>query len=809
MKAFTSLPILSKRKSGPAKLFNSLLFIFLCTSAGLHAQASISGQVVAGEESAEFVNIVLLRQADSSIFKLELADEAGAFEFTDLEAGDYFIRTTGIGFADTEQPGFSLGENQALDLGIIDIEATAADLNTVEVTARRPMLEQRAGKLVLNVDQMITGTGGTVTDLLRKVPGVIVRGNNISMAGRQGVTILIDMRPTKYMDIASLLREMPADNIAKIEVISQPGAAFDAEGSGGIINIVLKKNLLLGTNGSVYAQYGYGERAKYRTGVNLTHRAGPLNLSGGISLNRHSWVEELDLDRVVGEDDYVQRNEDFGIPRSISLRFGADYDFNDNNRVGINARVGVGDSPRSADNMTEIFNRGSGELVSAFRTTAERDRNWRNVNTDAFYRLKLDTMGQELNFDASYNTFYRRSEIDLRTIGGDFPDRLNSEPADVSIFSTQVDYKLPMGEVLNFSAGAKYSVVEVENELLSEIFVNNVWEVDPNLSNEFDYDESITAGYVNMLYSKNNIEFNVGLRYEHTETLGNNRTIDSLNRRDYSNLFPSVNFSMPVAGPLGLSLAYSYRIERPSYYDLNPFISYLDPVTFQVGNPFLQPEYVHSAQMSLTFEKQPFFNLLYDRTTDVMTQVTEQNSATGEAFQTSVNLNNYTRYGGSLFFPLDWMGKNISGYGGGMLYFHDYESEYLGGEFQQDQWSFTGFLQVNYNLPDDWKMEVTGWYQGAGLEGIIRTNPLYGVSLGLEKTFLDDRLSLQFEADGIVQKFFTGTIQYQDQDFNIESRWEAPVFYVRASYKFGNQYLKGRERRNSASSSERNRLNDN
>ncbi|MEO0787326.1 MAG: outer membrane beta-barrel protein [Bacteroidota bacterium] len=792
------------------KLTYLFAFLFFGTSAGsLSAQARVEGRITSDGEAAEVINVILFTQADSNVVKLQLTESDGGFQFTDIDAGDYFIRTQGIGYEQTDYPGFSLAEDQQLDLGDLDMAATATDLNTVEVTATRPLLEQRAGKLVVNVEQMITGGGGTVTDLLRKVPGVIVRGNQVSMAGRSGVTILIDGRPTKYIDIQSLLREMPADNIAKIEVVSQPGANFDAEGSGGIINIILKKNLLLGTNGSVYAQYGYGQRAKYRTGVNLTHRAGPLNLTGGISLNRSSWVEELDLVRRVGEVDYFQENRDFGIPKSYSVRLGGDYDISDSHRIGISGRFSQGTSPREADNRTDIVDPASGEMLNTFTTFNTRDRDWDNLNTDAYYRIKLDTMGQEITFDASYNLFTRESNIDLIVDGGGFPDRFNFEPADAAIFSAQVDYKRPIDEHWQISAGGKISRVTLENAIISDT-TNAAGErlLDENVSNAFDFDEDINAAYVSAVYTKDRLEFNVGLRYEQTQTMGFNRTIDSLNNRDYQNVFPSASVSMPFVGPLGLSLAYSYRIERPSYYDLNPFISYLDAITFQKGNPFLQPEYVHSGQLSLTYEKQPFFNLLYDRTNNVMTEVTQQNVMTGEAFQTVVNLENYTRYGGSLFFPLDWIGKNVSGYGGGMLYFHDYNSEFLGGQFQQDQWSFTGFLQINYKLPDDWDLEVSGWYQGAGLDGIVRFNPLYGVSMGLEKTFLDDKLSLQFEADGIIQRFFTGNINYQDQDIDIVSRWEAPVFYLRASYKFGNQHLKSNERRNSASSSERNRLNN-
>jgi len=314
---------------------------------------------------------------------------------------------------------------------------------------------------------------------------------------------------------------------------------------------------------------------------------------------------------------------------------------------------------------------------------------------------------------------------------GGFPDRVNLEPSSADIISGQADYKKPLSKALIFRAGAKASMAELDNELIARFNNGGEMVLDEGLSNQFLYNENIQALYSSLGWESGEYSANFGLRYERTDMEGYNVTVDSFNRREFSQLFPSVSFSMPLTGPLGLALAYSYRIERPSYYDLNPFVSYLDPLTFEKGNPFLRPELVHSGQLSLTYEKQPFFNLSYDYTSDVIADVTEQINEdngvfrAGTAFQNTVNLDRYVRYGGSLFLPLDFIAKPISGYIGGMLYYNDYASDYLGGELDQDQWSFTGFFQVNAKLPFDWKGEVSGWYQGNGIEGIIRTNPLY------------------------------------------------------------------------------------
>ena len=784
-----------------------LALLLSCASAALLSQSSaqVSGSLRTGEAPAEFANVLLLSATDSVVVKLELADERGEFTFREVPPGDYFVRTTGIGLPQSDHPVFPLAEGEDLRLPVYKLTSLATDLATVEVTARKPFLEQKAGRLVVNVDQSITGQGGTVIDLLKKVPGVVVAGERIAMAGKSGLTILIDGRPTKYLDVNSLLRDMPADNIKSIEVISQPGAAYDAEGNGGVINIVLKKNSLLGTNGSVYVGGGYGERPKYRAGAELSHQSGALNLTGGVSYNHSEWIEGLDLIRRFDDRVYDQTNDGYGTPDNYQLRLGADYDLSDAHRVGVNARYSFGQSPNFGENRTRVLASEEGEELESFVTYRERERDWNNLNLDGYYRIKLDTNGQELAFDGSLNTFTRDTRITLRTEGADYPDRVNLEPSDAKIFSAKVDYRRPLNKEYTFTAGAKASRAELDNELLARVEEGGNLVVDDSLSTRFLYDEDISAAYTALAWERDEWSANLGLRYEHTNMEGYNVTIDSLNLRNFGQLFPSLSVSAPLAGPLGLSLAYSYRIERPSYYDLDPFISYLDPITYEKGNPFLQPELIHSGQLSLTYEKQPFLNLSYDHTTDILADVTQQDS-TGNAFQTTVNLDRFVRYGGSLFFPLDWVHKSVNGYGGAMLYYNDYSSEFLDGNLDQDQWSLTAFLQLDVKLPHDWKFQANGWYQGKGLDGIIRYEPMYGLDAGLQKDFWDDRLNLVLSAEGIVQQFFRGEIRYQEQNLDILSTWEAPVFSAKVTYKFGNRFLKEGERRNSASQEERDRI---
>jgi ferric enterobactin receptor len=490
----------------------------------------------------------------------------------------------GLSYSDHLSAPFTLAKGEDKVLPLVNLSVLATVLEEIEVTARKPFLEQKAGRLVVNVDQMITGQGGSVTDMLKKVPGLVVVNDRVSMAGRSGVTILIDGRPTKYMDIQSLLNEMPADNIARIEVITQPGAAFDAEGTGGVINIILKKNTLFGTNGNITIGGGYGELAKYRAGINLNHRTGPWNLNFATGYNRRTWVERLDLDRTVGDIRFVQSSRDPGLPHSGYLRLGADYDINDQHRVGITANTYRSDNENVAENFTEI--------ISAVKTpywTVGRPAIMK-IATGAPTPPMPSTAGKLTpwaNSLASMPTIadYERGSVNdlLTTGGGDFVDRRNVMPANTQNLRCTGRLQASLGERWQFQTGAKISATRLENALQASILRNGAWTNDPELTNTFDYDEDIYAAYGNLVYSKGEYEANIGLRYESSQAVGYSATLDSTTTLDIAKFFPSISLATPFVGPLGTSVSYSYRIERPGYFDLNPFRYFLDPLTSPIA----------------------------------------------------------------------------------------------------------------------------------------------------------------------------------------------------------------------------------
>lgn len=783
----------------------TLTLCIVCLSTLAQAQHRLSGRIIdERNQPVAYANILILQPADSSLLKGAITAEDGRFTIPDVEAGDYLLRVSMVGFREYYQ---TLNLSQNNELPAITLTEEAITLAAAEVVAKKPFLEQQAGMMVVNVANSIIGANGNVIDILRKVPGLIIVNNQIRLAGQSGMTILIDGRPTQYLDMQSLLRDMPAANIEKIEVISQPGARFDAQGSGAVINIVLKRNLKLGLNGTATAGGGYGRYWKYRGSGTVNYRTGKVNLSNSVAFSHRSGFENLRLNRIIGEEVYSQVNEQPNLPYSLNIKSGVDYFINDKHKAGVNLNL-LGSINQSTDrNLTTISSPNPNNAADLL-TTNKIDRRWGYANVDAYYEFQIDTSGQRLSLDGSVNRYGRHVDNLLQTqvLSGDFtyPDRRQEQPGNTNIQAYRLDYTKPFGKTARIETGLKYSYAEVDNDLMATFQTTNGWQTDPSLTNHFIFTEKIAAAYLNGNFTLGKLEINSGLRYEDSQSAGYSVTLDSTQERRISRLFPSINLATPLAGKLGLALAYSNRINRPSYNSLNPFAYFLDPYTYRRGNPFLRPEISDSYKFSLTFDKQPFFNLEYIRTNDVIQLVIEQDDASGVAFGIDKNLSTYDRLGGSLFFPLDWI-KNVSGYGGFMLYYNRYRSLVLQEAYDDGAWNFTTFLQVTYSLPADWKLEFNGWYSGPGVEGITRTRGLYGTSLGLQKKLWNDRGSLQISWEDFAYQYWRAQVNHSNLAADFTSEWEVGILNVSLSYNFGNQFLKKAERRRSVAQDEQSR----
>ena len=789
-----------------------LVSLLLLSISALTGQNTIEGKITdENNQAIFFATVAVYNAADSSLVKAESTDDDGRYKLSNLKDGAYYLNATMLSYADQSTPTILLqGDSKSYDIQLLP---DANILTTIEIKDKAPLLEQKADKLIVNVEGNMTNTSGSLLDVMKKVPGMLVVRDRLSLAGSGTPTILLNGKTTQYMDVQSLLRDMPGDNIKKVEIIHQPGAEYEASGSGPIINIILKKNSLFGTNGSVSVGVGRGNVLwDYNTGLQLSHYAGNFNISGGLGYARNAWAEELHLTRrLTGIGDqldgvYDQVNVDRATPDTYRGNLRLDWNLADRHRLGLDTRFYSNSNAYLSDNVTEVDLFSSDTNDYTLSTVNDIDRSWKYNSVNPYYIFEIDTSGQKLELDLSYAQ-YNRTGFNTLTTGNNIDTSTMAQrydqPGNTKIYAATVDYTLPLSSVFELKSGLKYSLADLDNNLIAELRTSGGWEDIPAQSNHYLFDETIKAAYTKLSWNSGKWSGTAGLRYEDSESVGNSLTLDSIQTRVIQQFFPSFSLSRELGSALKSTITYSRRINRPRYSSLNPFIFFIDPFTSDRGNPSLRPELTHSAKFTLSYEGQPFFNVEYKRSNDAIVEVTEQEQNNQEAFKIDVNFDQQTQFSASLFFPLSFL-PGIEGYAGVSQSRNSYNSLYINNTFDRAQWNTTAFLQAEFDLPGEIKAEVGGWYTSSMQDGIFAAEYMYGTSAGISKKFLDNKLKVILGVEDFVNKFFTARVDYQ-QDMDILSTWQAPNLSLKLSYKFGNQHLKSKRKTSGSASEEQRR----
>jgi len=786
----------------------NLLTLFVFTALGFQLSAqTIEGIITDTEnEPIYYATVALYNSEDSTLVKGVSSELDGYYKFENVTQGQYYIKVNMLGYqaamiSDVNFDGQSDAEFNT------KLQSDAALLSAVEIKDKLPLLEQKADKLIVNVADNITNTSGSLLDVMKKVPGMLVVRDRLSLAGSGTPTILLNGKSTQYMDVQSLLRDMPGDNIKKVEIIHQPGAEYEASGSGPIINIILKKNSLFGTNGSVTIGTSKGELWDYTTGLNLSHYAGRLNVTGGVGYSKNAYIDILEITRNLTnisnsiDGTYEQFNRDAATPRTYRGNIRLDWDATDKHRIGIESKYYNNSNQRVQTNDTAVDLFGDQSQDYSLDTDNEIDRSWIYFAVNPYYIFEIDTIGQKLEFDVNFAKYDRAGTNTLRTtntLNSDIEEQRYTQPGLSDIFATSLDYSKPLNKIFELKTGLKYSNADLDNDLVSE-FRNNggQWENDIRQSNHYLFGETIYAVYGKLSFSTGDWSGTSGLRYENSESVGESLTLNSTQSRTISKLFPSFSLSRKL-GVLTTTVSYSYRIDRPRYSSLNPFVYYLDPFTYEQGNPNIRPELTHSGKFTLSYEGQPFFNVEYKRSNDAIVEVTSQERNSEEAFKTDVNFDNRTNLSASLFLPLSVI-PGLDGYTGVIVSDTKFNSLYNDGMFDRAKLNTTVVLQAEFKLPGDIDAEIGGWYTNGNQEGIFKSEYLFGTSFGVSKKFLDKKAKISLGVEDFANRFWHASVDYQ-QDMRIVSKWQAPVVSARFSYKFGNQHLKSKgQRRGSAS----------
>jgi len=786
------------------KYISIYFILFLSGLFSVTAQHSIRGKITDKTENPiPFANVIIQEKDSKTNPKGVISDDDGVYVFENIKEGTYQIEISVLGFESKKSKEFELSADMVFDF---NLEEEAQTLDEVVVKSIRPVIKQTAEKLVVDLEksEMINTS---LQDVMRKVPGVLVTNNGISVAGNRGVRILINGKTTEYMDVETLLRDLPADNIAKIEVVEQPGAEYEASGTGALINIILKKNVRLGTHGSVNTWVGKDQGFEYGTGASISSYKNKLNWQTSIGHSKPTWRDDLFLVRTVGNETYDQVTIEPYSPNNFRISGAIDYYLSDKHTIGIGGRWNNRISQRIATSQTIISNPSSSNTLFSENSF---DRNRSDFNINPYYEYK--TGSDKLLIDFNYIKFTNDNTNTLMGIEGStlpFTDRRYIQNGKYNIKTYKLDYSKSFSDNFKLSLGSRYADVNTDNDLQSYLDNSGDFDFIENESSRFLINETIFALYSKINFTSGKWSFSGGLRYEDSNTNGTSRfTINGnpkleVKERPIKKIFPSASISRELTEVLGMSLSYSYRIERPSYNSLNSFAEFLDPFSASQGNPNLAPAYVNKYQFNLTYEGQPFFAIGYSKTEDDIFELIQQDNSTAQIRQREVNVEQNSNWNFRLFAPLSFV-KGLDGFTGFILVNTDYQSQTY--DVFLNKWYLFWFVQASYELPGGVNFEMSGNYGTGALEGQIEVDWLSELDFSFGKKFMDDKLKVNLGLSKILNRGFVGTIDYGNGNAEVESNGSRQNVQLRLIYSFGSKF--GKEKRERDSAQEEARIRD-
>lgn len=774
--------------------------------------------------------VSLIKAKDSVLARTSVSSKDGRYEIGQIADGSYFISVNAVGYEKQSSPVFSIsaGDNNK-QLDKIRLAPVIKGMGEVTVQARKPFVETRIDKTVVNVDASPTSAGATALEVLEKSPGVTVSNDGIlSLRGKAGVIVMMDGKQTflSPADLANLLKNMPASSIDQIEIMTNPSSKYDAAGNSGIINIKTKKGKSAGFNGTIMAgittSFFEANNTLYvipksQNSITFNYRKNKINFFGSYNPNVFRGRSQLDITRriidenktVLGYRD-VQTQFKFG-NNNHTLKLGLDLFADKRNTFGVvvsGFTFSGHPTPKTITTTSDEHYQPESVMISQTNNRLK----FRNLATNFNYRHQFDSAGRELTADLDYIAYDNTSRMTLTTdfydgagvLMGDELVLKGNLPAKVNIWSAKSDYVHPLKKGGRLEAGVKSSFVKNDN-LVSYTRWDGVKWVSDSRSNHFIYDENINAVYLNANKQFGKWSLQGGLRLENTNARGYQVTNDSSFNRHFTNLFPSAFISYAADKSNQFTISYSRRITRPNYQDLNPFIYFLDSLSYRKGNPFLLPQFTHNIELSHSFKNKLITTLNYNNTTDVISQLVKPNGDL--LYLTSDNVARFRNIGISITAPVPvtkWWNSNIFV----NVYNNHYEGVYENKPLDLSYTSFLINITQTFTIKPGFTLEMNGFYRARGVNQLNIDEPMYVVNFGGQKTVLKGKGTVRLNLrDPFWIQRYKGKTEYDIVDSRVWNKWDNRQVTASFTYRFGkNGQQNNPRRRGSASQDEQNRV---
>lgn len=773
------------------KFFALIINCMLFTVASYAQSITIKGKVV--EESTnqpvEFATVVIKNPETKKNITGSTTDFDGNFMIK-TEEKLFTIEISVVGFK-TKVFSNPTAINSEINLGEVHIMQDSEMLEELVVQGEKSQTEFRLDKRVFNVGKDLSSTGAGALEVLNNVPSVNVNiEGEISLRGNSGVEVLINGKPSVLTsEQGNALGSITADMIEKIEVITNPSAKYDAEGTSGIINIVIKKEERKGTNGSFTINTGTPHNHSF--GLSLNHRTEKFNLFTQLGAGYRELPNNTrNINRNLGEGTGIFSNgEEFRNENFYNVVLGTDYYINDRNVVTVSGNFAyeIEDQPSTTTfsqreaNDTEIARWERNEITEATNPKWQYEVQYkRDHPDDEDHVLLFSALGSYFGKDQS-------SQFQDITISGAERDseqktRTNFEEAENTF---KLDYTKPLSENVTLETGAQYVITHVSNDFAIANLENSIFVEDPDFTNLFEYDQKVLGAYFTAAYEVKKWGIKGGLRLENTDLQTLLVNTNELNDQNFTNLFPSFHTSYKIAKNYSIQAGFSRRVRRPRLWDLNPFFNPRNNFNFRTGNPDLRPEFSDSYEISNIYELKNIsmsFSVYHLYSTDVVERISVFNNEENINVVMPFNLGTNRATGIEYNFkyePLDWL--TINGDFNFNYFAREGQLEARTIDFSADRW--TSKLNTKFKLPADVDLELTGQYQ-SGFETVQgRMSENYFLDLGARKKILKGRGVLNLSIRDVFATRIMENFVLQ-QDFEAYS-WRQRGRFITFGFSYG------------------------
>lgn len=768
--------------------------LFLVFSGNLLAQAekvAITGTVLesSGKQPVEYATVVAIDGSTEKAVGGTSTDTEGKFSLK--VAGDsLYLQIRFLGFETKEIRALNI-QNGKAELGEILLDAGGVEMDDVVIETEKSQTVFKLDKRVYNVGQDLAGTGASALDVLNNVPSVNVNiEGQISLRGSQGVQVLINGKPSVLAsDESNALGTITADMIDKIEVITNPSAKYEAEGTAGIINIVIKKDDRKGLNGSISLNTGWPHN--HSVGLSLNRRTEKFNLFSQLGVGYRSlprYNDNVNQDLSSGTSIFSEgtnyRNETF-----YNVILGTDYHINQYNVITLSGNFAyeVEDQPSRTDFLETDLN---GDRVREWYRTEETEALNPKWQFDLQYKKDFaDHEDHSFLFSAVGNYFAKDQSSQFENVAvmgaqEEFTQRTATDFGEAR-YTFQMDYTHPFNDKWRIETGAHYSIQDVRNDYSVSNLIANVWEVDSGLTNVFEFDQKVLGVYGTGSMELDRWGVKVGLRAENTDLNTLLATTGETNVRNYTNLFPSLHTSYKITEKAQLQAGYSRRIFRPRLWDLNPFFNIRNNYSIRTGNPNLLPEFTDSYELTGIFfiGDISLNSSIFHRFT---TGNIERISTFSDNVTTTIPVNLGTNRSTGLEFnakysPAKWL--VISG-DFNFSYFIR-KGTYEGTNFDFDAGKWTGKVTSKFKLPANFDLELTGHYNSGyqTVQGTARYTTF--ADFGLRKKMLKGKASANFSVRDIFASRINQNEIYQEDFYSYSFGQRGRFITFGFSYGFG------------------------